>query len=51
VTLPPLLFALLMWFIGTATVVWLDSRPRATFRTSLSLAGVVAIAAMGLVWA
>lgn len=49
-TLPPLLFALLMWFIGTATVVWLDSRPRATFRTSLSLAGVVAIAAMGLVW-
>jgi len=50
VTLPPLLFALLMWFIGTATVVWLDSRPRDTFRTSLSLAGVVAIAAMGLVW-
>ena len=26
VTLPPLLFALLMWFIGTAAVVWLDSR-------------------------
>ena len=40
-SIPPLLFALLMWFIGTATVVWLDSRPRETFRTSLTLAGVV----------
>ena len=48
---PPLLFALLMWFIGTAAVVWLDSRPRATFRTSLTLAGLAAIAATALVWA
>ncbi|HEX8382931.1 MAG TPA: putative photosynthetic complex assembly protein PuhE [Sphingomonas sp.] len=48
-TLPPLLFALLMWFIGTAAIVWLDSRPRATFRTSLALAGLVAVAAMVLV--
>ena len=39
-----------MWFIGTAAVVWLDSRPRATFRTSLVLAGLVAIGAMGAVW-
>ena len=51
VTLPPLLFALLMWFIGTAAVVWLDSRPRATFRASLMLAGLVAVGAIGLVWA
>ena len=50
-SIPPLLFALLMWFIGTAAVVWLDSRPRETFRTSLTLAGLVAIAAIGLVWA
>jgi putative photosynthetic complex assembly protein 2 len=50
VSLPPLLFALLMWFIGTAAVVWLDSRPHDTFRTSLGLAGLVAVAAMGLVW-
>lgn len=50
-TLPPLLFALLMWFIGTAAVVWLDSRPRITFRASLSWAGLVAVAAMALVWA
>lgn len=49
-SLPPLLFALLMWFIGTAAVVWLDSRPRATFRTSLTLAGLVAVAAGVLVW-
>lgn len=50
-TIPPLLFALLMWFIGTGAVVWLDSRPRETFRTSLVLAGLVAIVAIGLVWA
>ena len=49
-TLPPLLFALLMWFIGTAAVVWLDSRARETFRTSLTLAGMVAIGALALVW-
>lgn len=49
-TLPPLLFALLMWFIGTAAVVWLDSRPRETFRASLFWAGLVAVAATALVW-
>ncbi len=50
-TIPPLLFAILMWFIGTAAVVWLDSRPRSTFGTSLTLAGLVAIGATVLVWA
>ncbi|UZK69547.1 putative photosynthetic complex assembly protein PuhE [Sphingomonas sp. S1-29] len=49
-TFPPLLFALLMWFVGTAAVVWLDSRPRATFRTSFRLAGVAALAATGAIW-
>jgi putative photosynthetic complex assembly protein 2 len=51
VIIPPLLFAFLMWFIGTASIVWLDSRPRATYATSLTLAGVLAIAATVLVWA
>ena len=46
----PLLFALLMWAVGTAAVVWLDSLPRATFRTSLTIAGLVAVAATVLVW-
>ena len=50
-TIPPLLFALLMWFIGTGAVVWLDSRPATTFRASLILAGVAALAATALVWA
>ena len=50
-SIPPLLFALGMWFIGTATIVWLDSRPARTFRTSLTLAGVVALGALALVWA
>ncbi|MDH7975344.1 putative photosynthetic complex assembly protein PuhE [Sphingomonas sp. AR_OL41] len=49
-TIPPLLFALLMWFIGTGAVVWLDSRPTRTFRTSHRLSGVVAVAAMIMVW-
>ena len=49
-SVPPLLFALAMWFIGTGAVVWLDSRPRATFGMSLTLAGLVAIGAMGVVW-
>ncbi len=48
---PPLLFAFLMWFIGTAAIVWLDSRPRATYATSLTLAGVLALTAIVLVWA
>lgn len=50
VGIPPLVFALLMWFIGTAAVVWLDSRPMSTYRTSLQLAGVAAFAALGWVW-
>ena len=50
-SVPPLLFALVMWFIGTGMIVWLDSRPRETFRSSLILAGLAAIAATGLVWA
>lgn len=49
-SVPPLLFALLMWFVGTAAVVWLDSRARATFRTSFTLAGIVASLATGAVW-
>ena len=51
VSIPPLLFALLMWFIGTGAIVWLDSRPRATFATSLTLAGMAAIGAAAVVWA
>ncbi len=49
-SIPPLIFALLMWFIGTGAVVWLDSRPMRTFRTSHMLAGLVALAAMVAVW-
>lgn len=50
-TIPPLFFALLMWFIGTGAVVWLDSRPRRTFKTSHRIAGLVAIASMTVVYA
>jgi putative photosynthetic complex assembly protein 2 len=47
VSVPPLLFAFAMWFLGTALVVWLDSRPRATFSFSLRAGSLVALAAMG----
>ena len=50
-TLAPLLFALAMWFLGTAAVVWLDSRPQRTFRGSYRAAGVVAMAATIAIWA
>jgi len=43
--MPPLLFALAAWFFGTAAIVWLDSRPRATFARSIGWAGVAAGAA------
>ena len=49
-TVPPLIFALVMWFVGTAAVVWLDSRARNTFATSFRLAGVAALIALGAVW-
>lgn len=48
-TIPPLFFALLMWFIGTGAVVWLDSRPQRTFKTSYRLAGIVAVAALAVI--
>ncbi len=48
---PPLLFALMMWFLGTAAVVWLDSRPRSTYRTSLTLAGLVSIGTLAVIMA
>jgi putative photosynthetic complex assembly protein 2 len=47
--MPPLVFALLTWFIGTAAVVWLDSRPRETFQTSHRLGGIVALAATAVI--
>lgn len=50
-TIPPLLFALMMWFIGTGAVVWLDSRPRETFAASFRIAGLAAVIATVMVWA
>ncbi len=47
--MPPLVFALLVWFIGTAVVVWLDSRPRETFRTSHRIGACVALAATAVI--
>jgi putative photosynthetic complex assembly protein 2 len=49
VIFPPLLFAFLMWFIGTAAIVWLDSRPHATYPSSLTIVGLLAVAATALV--
>ena len=49
-TIPPLLFAIIAWFVGTAAVVWLDSRPRRTFGLSFTLAGFVAAGATVAAW-
>ncbi len=49
--IPPLLFAFLMWFIGTAAIVWLDSLPRSTYAVSLTVCAGLALAATWLVWA
>ena len=48
-TIPPLLFALMLWFFGTAVVVWLDSRAPSSFRTSFAWAGAAALCALGVV--
>ncbi|MBX9729875.1 MAG: DUF3623 domain-containing protein [Sphingomonas sp.] len=50
-TIPPLFFALLMWFIGTGAVVWLDSRPQSTFKTSHRIGALVALLSMIIVFA
>ncbi len=41
--LVPMAATLLLWFASTALIVWLDSRPRHTFRLSLMLGGLVAL--------
>ena len=48
-SVPPLLFALMVWFFGTAVVVWLDSRPQPSFARSYRWAGVVALVGLGAI--
>lgn len=43
---PAALFVLVSWFLGTAGVLFLDSRPPRTFRAALSVGGLVALAAL-----
>ena len=45
----PGLFVLVLWFVGTGLVVWLDNRARGSFTFSLSVMGIVAIAALVVV--
>lgn len=45
-----MVFALVLWFVSTGAIIWLDGRPRWTFGWSLAAAGVIALAALvGLV--
>lgn len=47
----PLIAVVLLWFLSTLLIVWLDNRPRATFRASLiggGIAGALGLAV--LVW-
>jgi putative photosynthetic complex assembly protein 2 len=47
--MPPLVFASMTWFIGTAVVVWLDSRPRETFQNSHRAGGLIALVATAVI--
>lgn len=44
----PLLYALVLWFVSTGVIIWLDGLPRRTFRWSL--AGASIIAGIALYW-
>lgn len=41
-SVPPLLAAITLWFVSTAVIVWLDSRPKRTFASSFTGAGMLA---------
>ena len=45
-SVPPLLVALACWFFGTAAIVWLDSRPQATWKWSFTALGVASLGAL-----
>lgn len=42
----PAVYALLLWFVSTGAIIWLDARPQATFRWSLAAGGLIAAAAV-----
>ncbi len=42
----PLLYAVLLWFVGTGAVLWLDRRPAGTHRLSLGVATFAAALAL-----
>jgi putative photosynthetic complex assembly protein 2 len=44
----PILYVGLLWFVSTGAIVWLDNRPRPTFKWSMAGAGITAI---GGLWA
>lgn len=45
----PLIAVVLLWFLSTLLIVWLDSRPRRTFRASLIAGGAAGAAGLGAV--
>jgi putative photosynthetic complex assembly protein 2 len=48
---PPILFAILSWWIGTGAVIVLDGLPRRTFRTTLVVTGLFAVLGLFGMWA
>jgi putative photosynthetic complex assembly protein 2 len=40
---PPLLYAVVLWFVSTGAILWLDSLPRRTFAWSLAAMSAVAL--------
>jgi putative photosynthetic complex assembly protein 2 len=43
---PPLLYAVVLWFVSTGAILWLDSLPRRTFAWSVAAMSAIAIAGL-----
>jgi putative photosynthetic complex assembly protein 2 len=45
----PLLYVMMLWFVSTALVVWLDNRRAGSFGASLTVAGIFAVIGTGTI--
>ena len=42
----PMLFAIMVWWLGTGVILYLDGRPRRTYRRSMAIATALACVAV-----
>lgn len=46
----PVLVTILIWFLATGLIAWVDNRARATFPRSLIIAGATGVAGLGVIY-